>query len=242
MLLSGIVRRLLMLAIVLAVPVIGGELLARKLVGEAVAAAVRARIGVSPQVSLGTSPILLQLARGRIDDATLHARGAHLGALPAVTLTATLRDVHVTHLTRLQGAIGSLIVDAQLAPGAVRDLLATRRCIDALPPPVRTALTRAPRVVLVRDRVELLPPAGRAVELRLRPQVSRHVLRFRVSGLELAGAPAPAAALAAARASTSCARPLGDLPFGISLISAAARGGTLGLAFAATGATFSPLR
>jgi hypothetical protein len=239
-LLFGLLRPLLILAIVLAIPVVAGELVARKLISDAVTSAVRARIGVAPDVSLGASPILLQLIRGRIDTATLRASGARIGGLPPLTLTATLRDVHVTHLTSLQGGIGSLSLEALLAPPAVGELLATPACIGSLPPDLRSALTAAPRVLLFPGRVDLLPPTGRAVEVRLRPAAAGDSVTFRVSGVELGGTPA-GSALASARAQANCTRPLAGLPFGVSLVSASARPGTLALAFSGTNATFSAL-
>jgi len=239
--LFGIWRRLLVLAIVLAVPLVGGELIVRKLIGDAVTSAVRARIGAPVSVGLGSSPVLLQLVHGRIDTVTVRASGASIGGLPPVALSATLHDVHLANVTSLQGAIGSLSVDARLGPAAVRDLLATPACIDSLPSPLRAALTASPRVLVLPGRVDVLPPAGRSVELQLHPQARGNAVVFRPSGLELGGAPAPPATLAQVRAQTNCARSLRQLPFAISLVSARADSGAVALAFAGTNATFSPL-
>lgn len=241
MLFTPILRRILVLALVLAVPVVGGELVARKLIGAAVSSAVRARIGVAPSVSLGSGPILLQLVHGRIDDATLTASGARIGGLPPVRLTATLRDLHLTRLTSLQGAIGSLSLQVRLGPTAVRDLIATAACAGSLPADVRDALTPDPRVLIESGRVELLPPAGRAVEVRLSPAAAGDQLVFELAGLERAGAPAAPAALAAAQAQLRCARPLTRLPFGVALVWARAQAGSLELAFAGNDAEFSAL-
>jgi len=239
MLLGALTRRLLILAAVLALPVVGGELLARHLVGRAFANAVRARIGVAAAVSLGSSPILPQLVRGRIDTATVRATGARIGGLPPMSLSATLRDVHMTRLTSLQGAIGSLRVDAGLGAAGVRDLLATPTCMDSLPADQRAALTRRPRVLILAGRIDVLPPSGRSIELRLRPAAAGNVLVFRLSALELSGARAPAGELALVRSRVSCSRALARLPFRMTLVSASARSGTLALAFAATNAAFS---
>jgi LmeA-like phospholipid-binding len=240
-LLIAIVRRLVILALVLAVPIVAGELIARKLIGDAVSSAVRQRIGVGAHVSLGASPVLLQLVHGRIDTATVSATRASIGGLPPVALTATLHDVHLTNVTSLQGAIGSLTVAVRLTPGEVRDLLATPGCIESLPADVRTALTPTPRVLLFPGRVDLLPPAGRAVEVRLRPAAAHARVVFHLRAIERGGAEASAPTLAAARAQTNCSRSLPSLPFGISLVSATARGGALALAFAGTDARFSAL-
>jgi hypothetical protein len=240
-LLFGLGRRLLVLAIVLAIPLVGGELLVRKLIGDALTSAVRQHIGVAPSIGLGSSPVLLELIRGRVDHVTVSAKGARIGGLPPLALSATLHAVHLANLTSLQGAIGSLTVDARLGPAAVRDLLATPTCIDSLPASLRAALTASPRVLIFPGRVDVLPPAGRAVELRLRPVAERGAVAFRATGLDVGGAPASASELGQVRAQTDCTRSLRQLPFDLSLVSASADAGTLALGFAGTGATFSAL-
>jgi hypothetical protein len=200
---------------------------------------VAARIGVSPKIGFGSTPLLLQLAHGSLNAVSVSASGARIDGLPPVELTGTLRDVHLRSVTSLEGAIGSLSVDVRLPASGVRDLLATAACVGSLPANVLAALTRTPRVALFPGRVDLLPPRGRATEVRLRPLAAGTSVRFVVIGLELAGAPSSAAQLAAVRAQTRCSRTLTDLPFGISLVSARAGLGTLELAFAGTGASFS---
>lgn len=240
-LLLWLARRVLVFLLVLAVPVIAGEVVVRKLVGDAVAKVVKDRIGVSPSVGLGSSPVLLALIHGRLDTVTLAAKNARIGGLPPVTLSATLHDVHLSHLTSLQGAIGSIAVTAKLGPGAVRDLLATPACVESLPADLRASLTTVPRVLILPGRVDLLPPRGRAAEARLRPQAAAGTLVFHLSGLERNGAETSAAALAQASSRVDCSRRLPDLPFGISLASASAGSGTLALSFTGTNATFSAL-
>lgn len=198
-----------------------------------------ARIGVSPKIGFGSTPLLLQLAHGSLNAVSVSASGARIDGLPPVELTGTLRDVHLRSVTSLEGAIGSLSVDVRLPASGVRDLLATAACVGSLPANVLAALTRTPRVALFPGRVDLLPPRGRATEVRLRPLAAGTSVRFVVIGLELAGAPSSAAQLAAVSAQTRCSRTLTDLPFGISLVSARAGLGTLELAFAGTGASFS---
>jgi hypothetical protein len=241
MLLTRLLRRILVLALVLAVPLVAGEFVARKLIGDAVTSAVRARLGVAPNVSLGSDPVLLQLLHGRIDDATLTASDARIGGLPPVGLTATLRDLHLTGLTSLQGAIGSLSVQARLGPAAVRDLIATAACAGSLPANVRAALTPDPRVRLAHGRVELLPRAGRAVEVRLSPAAAGDRVVFSLVGLERGGAPAATAALLSAQGPLRCGRSLTSLPFGVGLVSARVQDGALRLAFDGTNAEFSAL-
>jgi hypothetical protein len=239
LLLFPILRRLLFTAAFLAIPVVAGELLARKLIGSAVTHAVQARIGVAPKLGFGSTPLLLQLVHGKLDAVSVSAAGARFDGLPPLSLSATLRDVHLRDLTSLQGAIGSLSVDAKLAPAGVRELLATPGCLDSLPPSLLAELTLRPRVILLPGRVDLLPPHGRRGEVRLRPYASGASVRFAIVGLELDGAPASPTQLDDARARTWCARALSKLPFGISLVSAGATAGALDLGFIGSGASFS---
>ena len=238
-LLIPILRRLLLLAVFLAIPFVAAELVARKLIGDAVTHAVAARIGGSPKIGFGSTPLLLQLVHGSLNAVSVSASGARIDGLPPVELTGTLRDVHLRSLTGLEGAIGSLSVDVRLPASGVRDLLATPSCVGSLPANVLAALTPTPRVALFAGRIDLLPPRGRAAEVRLRPLAAGNSVRFTPIGLELAGVPSSAAQLDALRAQTRCSRTLSDLPFGISLSSAQADPGALELSFAGTGASFS---
>jgi hypothetical protein len=235
-LLIGLLRRLVVLALVLAIPLVVCEFIARKLLGDAISSAVKARIGTSPHIGLGSSPVLLQLVRGHIDAATVTASGAHIGELPPISLTATLRDVHIAHLTSLEGGIGSLTIEARLGPHAVRDLLASPTCRSALPADARAGLGARPRVDLFPGRIDLLPAGGRAAEVRLVPAVAGDDLTFTVTALERAGSaqrlPVPA---------PSCTRALPNLPFGATPRSATVTSGALELAFAASNVTFSAI-
>ena len=238
MLLIGLLRRLVVLAAILAIPVVAGEFVVRKLVGDAVATAVSARIGVPAHVSLGSGPVLLELARGRLNGVTVSAARARIAGLPPAALTATLNDVHLTHLTSLQGAIGSLRVDARVGAGGVRELLSGPSCTAALPADVRAALTATPRVLLFPGRIDLLPPTGRRAEIRLRPVARDGGLAFAVIAVERDGV---ASAVSAVSAPLLCARTLGSLPFGASVASVAATAGALDVRLRATGASFSAL-
>jgi hypothetical protein len=235
--LTWLLRRLLVLAIILAVPIVGGELLARKLVGDAVRSAVRSRIGVSPKVDFGSTPLLLDVVHGRVRRLELSAKGARIGGLPPLALIASLDNVHLTSLTGLSGAIGSLTLAAGLPPTGIASLLATRQCAGTFPLDVRAALTTRPRVYVFPGRVDLLPPSGRAVEVRLVPRAIGGRLVFAVDGLDRAGVAEPVTTLA----QVSCVRSLPDLPFGVRLTSASAQAGVLDLAFAGTNASFSAL-
>ena len=130
---------------------------------------------------------------------------------------------------------------AGLSPAVVLGILATPACAQALPAAVRSGLTSHPRVAIFPGRVDLLPPSGRAAEVRLRPYVAGSALRFAVSGVELGGAPAPAADVRYAQSRANCSRELSNLPFGIALVSAKAGSGSLALAFSSRGASFSAI-
>jgi hypothetical protein len=235
-LLTRLLRRVLVLALVLAALLAACEFVARKLVGDAIASAVKARIGAAPHVGLGSAPIVLQLLHGHIDTATLSANGARIGGLPPISLTATLRDVHIAHLTSLQGAIGSLSIAARLGPGTVRDLLATRACLDDLPAAERAGLGSKPRVDIFPGRIDLLPASGRTTEARIVPGVAGDGITFTVTALEHSGAP-----LRLPVPAPTCSRALPDLPFGAMLRSATATSGVLNLTFAASDVTFSAI-
>jgi len=160
-LLLPILRRLLHLAIFVAILAVGAELLARKLIGDAVTHAVATRIGVSPKIGFGSTPLVVQIARGSLGDVTLSAQGARIDGLGPLSLSGTMRDVHLRSLTGLQGAIGSLEVDAGLPPPVVLGILASAPCAQSLPAVVRSGLTSRPRVAIFPGRVDLLPPSGR---------------------------------------------------------------------------------
>ncbi len=230
-----------MLAALLAIPLVAAELAARKLIGDAVAHAVAARIGVSPKVAFGATPLLISLVHGSLGELTLSARGARIAGLPPMALSATLHGVHLRSLTGLQGGISSLEIVARMGGAGVRDLLATPACAASLPGAVTGALTATPRVKVLAGRVDLLPPHGRAYEVRLRPQTSGSVLRFVPIGVEEDGVWASAQQLALARQSARCSRVLSQPPFGVALVSARAVAGTLTLDFSGTGASFSAL-
>ena len=233
-----LVRRLVVLAAILAIPVVAGEFVVRKLVGDAVATAVSARIGVAAHVNLGSGPVLLELAKGRLNGVTVSATRARIAGLPPAALTAPLNDVHLTHLTSLAGAIGSMRVDARFGAAGVRQLLASPSCTDALPADLHGALTATPRVLLLPGRIDLLPPAGRRAEVRLRPLARPGGLAFAVIGIERAGVPS---AVSAVSAPVLCSRTLGSLPFGASVASVATTAGALDIRLRATGASFSAL-
>ena len=230
-----------MLAVVLAIPVAIAEFAARKLIGDAVASAVRSRIGVTPKIGFGSRPLVVQLVGGKLDTVTVAASDARITGLPPVALSATLHDVHMTHLTSLQGAIGSISVRAALPPAGVASLLASASCVQSLPPSGLAALTRHPRVVLLPGRVDLLPPRGRAAELRFRPAVVGKSIEFALTAFVRSGVAVPTAELASAGTRARCSRALANLPFGIVLDSARARTGALDLSFSGANASFSAI-
>jgi LmeA-like phospholipid-binding len=242
-LLSPILRPLLVLAAIVAALAVGAELLARKLIGDAVAHAVSARIGTSPKVAFGSTPLLVQIAHGRLDDVTVSARHARIGGVGGLALRGTLRDVHITSLLGLRGVIGSSRFTATASAASVRPLLDGRACARALPAAVLAGLGADPRIEIRPGRIELLPRRGRSAEVRMRPIAAGSTLRFEISTVELASATAgaPAAELTGTRAGSSCSRSFTNLPFGVSLVSAAARRGALELGFAGSGVSFSAI-
>jgi hypothetical protein len=236
-----LVRRLVSLAIFLAIVAGIGEFVARKLIGDAVKSAVSSRIGGTASVGFGSTPLLLQLAHGRLDDVTVSAADARFGSLPPVSVQASLRDVHMTSVTSLQGAIGEVIVHAHIGPVGVRDLLATQSCVDSLPGLVLGGLSAHPRVVLTPGQVELLPPRGRAVEVRFVPRAVSDAVYFALDGLAVDGREASGAELAAAGSRTACVRGVSALPFGLHLVHAAAEQGNVELELIAHDSSFAAI-
>jgi hypothetical protein len=235
-LLTPILRRLVFLALLVALLAAAAEFATRKLLGAAVASAVSARIGSPVNVGFPRSPLLLGLVHARIDSVTVTARRVRVGGLGAGAVRATLRDVRVTSVLGLQGEIGSLTLLVRIGPAAVRRLLATRPCLGALTPALRASLTSSPRVLLFAGRIDLLPPHGRAAVLRMVPEVLGGSLRFVTRSVELAGRPLPAATVATASA---CTRTLTGLPFGAVLRSARAERGVMALTLDARNASLS---
>ena len=109
----------MVLALILAIPLVAGELLARKLIGDAVASAVRTQIGGPAKVGFGSTPVLLQ---PRSRHASTHVTERHAAArgLRRAADGGAQRDagatLHMKRLTSLEGAIGSLSVEARLQP------------------------------------------------------------------------------------------------------------------------------
>ncbi|HEX4035958.1 MAG TPA: DUF2993 domain-containing protein [Solirubrobacteraceae bacterium] len=232
-LLVPIVRRLLMLAIVLAIPLVAAELLARHFIGDAVSSAVGARIGTHAHVGFGSTPLLVQIVRGRLGDVTVSASGATVGGLSPLRIEGSLRDVHLQNLTALEGAIGSLSVTADAPPSVVRGMLASPSCLGGMSAALRAGLTSDPRVLIFPGRIDLLPQRGRGAEIRFVPRAGGSAVRFEIVAALIGG-------VAVARP-PACERQLDGLPFGVRLHSAQARSGTLVLGFTGHGASFSAL-
>lgn len=233
-----IVRKLAVIALLLAVPAVAGELIARKLVGDTVRSAVVARFGGSPSVSFGTAPLLWQLLRGRLDDVSVTDSSVSIGGLPPASATANFDNVHVTNLIGLHGVIGVVQVAASLGPAAVRDLLATRSCAGGLPDGIGATLTADPRVAIVPGHVSLLPPRGHSVQIRLVPSAVNGALVFHLIGLVEDGADASAATVNALGSQSDCTRTLPGLPFNLRLTSASANAGAVLLGLRGSGSQF----
>ncbi len=230
-LIFGIVRRLVVLAAVLAIPAVALELVARKVVGDAVASQVKTAFGGAPAVDFGSTPLLEQIAEGHVNVTITDARAAVAG-LPPAALSASFEDVHMTSLLGLHGAIGSVTATAGLGPHRVRALLASSGCITALPASALVALTDRPRVRLRTGRITLLPPHGRAVVVRVVPLESRSRLAFDVVSVTADGQ-------AIAGAGGGCVAAVGALPFGLAFTGVSATNGMLELAFSGHGASFT---
>jgi hypothetical protein len=237
----SIVRRLLFLVLFLAVPLVAAEVVARKLLGHAVANAVSARIGGSPQVSFGTTPVLWQIIHGQLNDVDVSDKHVVLGGLPPTALSASLHDIRITSVTTLNGAVGRISLHADLPPRSVLAMLATPACIESLPASVVGGLTDHPRVLIFADHISVLPPSGRAAELRLAPAAIDGSIEFRLIGLIDGGANVSSATLDSVAASVTCSRSVADLPFNLRLVSARARPAALRLGFSAGSASFSAL-
>lgn len=237
-LLFPIVRRLTVLAIVLAIPLLAGEFVARKLLGDAVRSAVAARLGGAPAVSFGSTPVLWQLVHGRLSVSVTEPR-VELSGLPPVSLTGQLDDIHLTSLASLQGAIGAVSVTATIGADGVRDLLATPACVESLPAGLAAGLTLRPRVMIFPGHVSLLGARGRVWELRLRPLARDGDLVFAVVGAREDGRSLAGGSLQAVAAALDCRRDLGALPFGVRLAGAGAVNGSVTLDFVARNASFS---
>jgi LmeA-like phospholipid-binding len=238
---SMIVRRLLFLVLFLAVPLVAAEVVARKLLGHAVANAVSARIGGSPQVSFGTTPVLWQIIHGELNDVAVSDKHADLGGLPPMAVSASLHQIHITSVTSLDGAVGRISIHAGLPPRSVLAMLATPACIESLPASVVGGLTDQPRVLIFANHISVLPPSGRAAELRLSPAAIDGSIDFRLIGLIEDGENVSSASLDSVAASVTCTRSAADLPFNLRLVSARARPGVLRLGFSAGSASFSAL-
>lgn len=230
-LIVGVVRRLVILAVVLAIPAVALELVARKVVGDAVASQVKTAFGGAPAVDFGSTPLLEQIAEGHLNVTITDAHAAVAG-LPPVALSASFDDVHMTSLLGLHGRIGSVTATAGLGPHRVRALLSSSGCIAALPANELAALTNRPRVRIGIGHITLLPPHGRAVVVRIVPVESQDKLAFNVASVTAAGQ-----ALAGVRA--GCAVGVGALPFGLTFTGASATKGLLELAFSGHGASFT---
>jgi hypothetical protein len=235
-LIAWIVRKLVVIALVIAIPAVAGEFIARKLVGDTVRNVVTARFGGSAKVGFGSTPLLWQLAHGQLDDVTVTEADASIGGLPPLSLTANFEDVRVTDLIGLRGAVQTIEAEASLGPAGVRDLLATGACAGGLPDGIGAALTAGPRVVIRRGHVFLLPPHGRSVELRLVPVAANGALLFDLVGVAEDGAGVSAATVSALGSHADCTRTIGGLPFNLRLTGARATDGILKLAFRGSGA------
>jgi hypothetical protein len=230
-LLVMLLRRLVILAIVLAIPVVAGEFVARALVGAAVKSQVTAAFGGSPSVSFGSTPLLLQLVEGHVTVDVTEPR-ATIPGLPPVALTADFNDIHLTNLIGLHGVIGGVQATARLGRDGTRDILAASGCVSSLPANIVGALGDRPRVRFHGGHVTLLPQHGHAVTVHVVPTAAAGKVDF--SAVSIDGDSATAA-----RSNSGCVSGVGGLPFGLSLTSASVAHSSLELAFSGQGARFA---
>ena len=224
-------RRLIVIALLLAIPLVAGELIARKLVGDTVRSQVAARFGGTPSVGYGSTPLLEQLVEGRLT-LNISEPNARISGLPPVALAASLTDIRLTSLLGLHGVIGSISATASLGPSGAWRLLASSGCGSALPPSVAAAMTRRPRIAIGGGHLSLLARHGRAVLARVVPTALGERIAFNV--VSIAGRRGAATATGA-----GCVASLGGLPFNLTLTSASAADGMLRLAFTGRGARFA---
>jgi hypothetical protein len=232
-------RTLIMLVVLLAVPLIAGELIARKLVGDAVGSAISSQFGGSPHVSFGSTPLLWQIVGGRLDDVSVSEPEANIVGLPPARLHANFDDVELSSLIGLHGVIGTVAAQANLDPQAVRDLLESDGCVRSLPPSVIAALSRDPRVVIVAGHIAVLPRRGRGAELRFVPSTLGSTIALHLTGVLERGVPVSSSELDVLASQADCLRNVSGLPFALTLVSARAVPGDLELSFAGRRATFS---
>jgi len=222
-------RRLVLLVLLLAIPAVAGELIARKLVSDTVGGKVTAQFGGKPSVDFGSTPLLLQLLRGRVN-LSVSEPDASVAGLPPVALHADFENIRVTSLLGLHGVIGTVTAHATLGPKGVGRLLLQSGCAGALPVGMRSALSAGSRIVIGAGHMTVLARRG-AQRARIVPTAIGGRVAFNVVGASAGSAP-PAGG-------SGCVATLGGLPFNLSLASAIADGGVLDLAFTGRGARFS---
>ena len=97
---SRAATRVLIGLVLIVALVVAAELIARGVIKHRIASMMREQMqGGSISVDLGSTPALLDLARGRIDTVSVEASRVQVSDLPDVSLDATLRDLslHAPH-------------------------------------------------------------------------------------------------------------------------------------------------
>jgi LmeA-like phospholipid-binding len=219
-LLIWLVRRLALLALVLAIPLVIGELVARRLVGDAVASQLRSHFGGShASVGFGSTPLLLQLIDGHIDANASIAR-VQIAKLPPAALQVSFDDVRLSSLLGLRGVAGSVLAHVSLGPDAVGRLLWNGGCAGELPPQLAADLANSPRIAIGRGRVKI---HGDGAGLDVVPtRVGRTIDFTSVSAPRVA-----------------CTISVGAAPYGLALAGTSASDGALVVTFRARGVRFA---
>ncbi|WP_188836276.1 LmeA family phospholipid-binding protein [Flexivirga endophytica] len=173
--LIGIVAAFVVVALV-----VGAEVFARHQLRSKVSDAMANGLHTSRvDVGIGSSPALLDLGRGTIDQVSLNARKATVCQVRDVSLDAKVHDVSTSPSG---GRIGASELTLTLTGKSLNDLLAGSGKADGV-----TATTRSGS-----DTVRLTGLGGLA-RVQVRPKVTDGKLDFTVVSASFAGRPVPAA-------------------------------------------------
>lgn len=164
----------LVVTLVLVALVAGGEFFARRQLRSTVSDAMANGLHTSSvDVGIGTSPALLDLSRGRIDQVSLKAQQATVCQVRDVSLDAKVQDVSTA---RSGGRIGESTLTLTLSERALNDLLATSKSAKDV------TATVEPSSGSVR-----LVGLGGLAQVQARPSLTGGKLGFTVVSAQFAG-------------------------------------------------------
>jgi hypothetical protein len=203
---------------------LAGEMTARTVVANKVAAAVRSALGGHVTVGLGGQPAVVDALTQSIPTLSIHASQVNLCPLKNVTVEATLNDVH-RHGNAL--AVSGSHVQAVLAPQTLGAMLGKGMKGGA------AAVTVIPDAAEQLLQVHLGP--GGLLSLYEKPELVGNALRFNPVGATIGGMTIPAGMVSQLIGNTTAAQvklpqlPLGMTPVAVQVISG-------GIAVTASGA------